>query len=355
MNLYSKLTALRMQRMHFAEPSDTASYDTLFRMFSPVPPVYWTAPGQPPSIPAHTAFDDLLYNSIRRQKRDILKGRFGGNLGYVAKEDWELFCCLYRKEISLFSERQLYILQLLEREGPMNIRYIKDLTGMLVKEITPVLHQLQEACLVYEDQLDAGGDRGWYCFANEFPEVNLHKMTRLEALQIVICRFATATVFFSADMLKSFYRLPQKDILTALSALVQKGLLLQYQIGETSGYITPQDRMLLENLETEKFSMQDIPAILLLQKNDFWVRANEYWLKKQFSSAWDPLYYLLIDGVFHGMVAGKFKFGPHIVEDIILDFPEPELTQKRSAILQAVAMVFPPNESPVQRYCGKPL
>lgn len=33
-------------------------------------------------------------------------------------------------------------------------------TGMLVKEITPVLHRLQEAFLIYEDQYDGEWDRG---------------------------------------------------------------------------------------------------------------------------------------------------------------------------------------------------
>jgi hypothetical protein len=34
----------------------------------------------------------------------------------------------------------------------LTIQQIKEDTGLLVKEITPVLHRLQEAFLVYEDQ-----------------------------------------------------------------------------------------------------------------------------------------------------------------------------------------------------------
>ena len=40
---------------------------------------------------------------------------------------------------------------------------------MLVKEITPVLHRLQEAFLVYEDQYDGEWDRSWYRFEEMFP------------------------------------------------------------------------------------------------------------------------------------------------------------------------------------------
>lgn len=43
---------------------------------------------------------------------------------------------------------------------------------MLVKEITPVLHRLQEAFLVYEDQYDGEWDRSWYRFEEMFPETN---------------------------------------------------------------------------------------------------------------------------------------------------------------------------------------
>ena len=39
---------------------------------------------------------------------------------------------------------------------------------MLVKEITPVLHRLQEAFLVYEDQYDGEWDRSWYRFGGDF-------------------------------------------------------------------------------------------------------------------------------------------------------------------------------------------
>ena len=47
---------------------------------------------------------------------------------------------------------------------------MKRMTGLLVKQITPALHRLQEAFLVFEDQFDGEWDRGWYLFDEMFPE-----------------------------------------------------------------------------------------------------------------------------------------------------------------------------------------
>src|SRR5699024_1835307 len=120
-----------------------------------------------------------------------IKGRFsGGNLGWIVPEDMELFIALYRKPLVKPTEIQLRILELIEREGPLNIQQIKEETGLLVKEITPALHRLQEAFLIYEDQYDGEWDRGWYRFTEMFPQVNSDKYSRHEALKIVLQRFA---------------------------------------------------------------------------------------------------------------------------------------------------------------------
>ncbi|MHB8131697.1 MAG: DNA glycosylase AlkZ-like family protein, partial [Mobilitalea sp.] len=166
------ITALRMKRQYLLSPVRKEDYDQLFMNMSPVPPMYWTAPGDPPTLPSHADIDDYDYNSIRRSKRSLLKGRFaGGSIAYVTEEDLEVFACLYQKEITCFSQIQSELLELLKQEGPMNIGLMKELTGLLVKEITPALHKLQEAFIVYEDQLDNEGDRGWYLFESELTEV----------------------------------------------------------------------------------------------------------------------------------------------------------------------------------------
>ena len=58
---------------------------------------------------------------------------------------------LYRKLFAKPTLEQLQILELIQNAGPFNIQQIKEETGMLVKQITPILHRLQEAFLIYED------------------------------------------------------------------------------------------------------------------------------------------------------------------------------------------------------------
>ena len=103
------------------------SYEALYRDLQPGLNVYWCGFGQPPTLSFRAAFDDLSYNRERQRRRELLKGRFqGGNLGWVDRRDWELYAGLYRKPLERFSDRQRAVLELLEREGPLNIQLIKD-------------------------------------------------------------------------------------------------------------------------------------------------------------------------------------------------------------------------------------
>lgn len=48
-----------------------------------------------------------------------------------------------------------------------------------------------------------------------------------------------------------------------------------------------------------------------------------------------PLHYLLIDGGFHGVSVGRFRYGAsHIVTDVICDLPDAEIRKKE--IIDAV-------------------
>jgi hypothetical protein len=344
------ITALRMIRQHLSEPCGRDSYDALFRDMSPVPTIYWCEPGSPPTLPLHTDFDDGLYNSKRRSNRDILKGRFaGGSIFYVTKDDLEVFACLYKKDMTDFSDIQLELLELLEREGPMNIGLMKEITGHLVKDIAPALHKLQEAFIVYEDQVDNEWDRAWYLFENEFPDVNLYRYQKTQALEILLPRFARLCVFFDEEMVKSYYRLPNKLITQTLSGMKEKGLLKEEELSGKTGFILREDEVYLRGTEFP----EAMPGVLLLQRNDFMARANADYLKEKYKSTWDALYYLLIDGEFHGAVTGRFKFGPHIIEDIVLDIEESEKVSRREEIINAAGMVFNLEKSPVKRYDGK--
>lgn len=346
------LTALRLKRQCFNNTADSKKYDTLFRYMSPVQTVFWTEPGQPPHLPLHADFDDYSYNQRRRAMRDILKIRFSGCVAYAAKEDLELFACLYKKEIDRYSDVQFEIMRLIEQEGPMNIGLMKEYTKLLVKEITPALHRLQEAFIMYEDQVDNEGDRSWYLLENEFSEIDLNKYTKQEALKKLLPQFSYLNVFFNESMAKSFYKLPGKLIKEALAALIEEKILVKTEVEGSWGYMLSEDFESFIDCNNSEIPKGNVPAVLLIQKNDFMVRSNAEDLKQRFTSKWDTLYYILLDGNFHGAVMGKFKFGPHIIEDIVLDLTEKDARRRKAEILEAVSQVFDPNESPVKRFMG---
>ena len=201
-----KLTALRMRRQCLSAPADKEEYDRLYRDTSPVQNVYFHGFGQPPCITFRADFDDLEYNRVRQK-------------------ELELFAVLYRKPYKP-SPTQEMLLALIRREGPMNIALMKEMTGLLVKEITPALHKLQAAFFIFEDQPDGEWDRSWMRFEEMFPNVDVERYSRQEALRIVLRRFAYRYVRFTAMEAKSFYGLPEKEIVQAAQALAQEGVFI---------------------------------------------------------------------------------------------------------------------------------
>lgn len=165
-----KIRALRMERQHLLTPANETEYDALYRDLQPGQNVYWNGFGQPPTLSFRADFDDLAYNKSRQFRRELIKGRFaGGNLGWILPEDLELFAALYRKPLKNATMTQQMLLERIEMSGPYTIGQLKEESGLLVKEITPALHRLQEAFLIYEDQYDGEWGRGWYRFGEFFP------------------------------------------------------------------------------------------------------------------------------------------------------------------------------------------
>ena len=174
-----KIRALRMERQHLLTPANETEYDALYRDLQPGQNVYWNGFGQPPTLSFRADFDDLAYNKSRQFRRELIKGRFaGGNLGWILPEDLELFAALYRKPLKNATMTQQMLLERIEMSGPYTIGQLKEESGLLVKEITPALHRLQEAFLIYEDQYDGEWDRGWYRFGEFFPDFNLDRYTK---------------------------------------------------------------------------------------------------------------------------------------------------------------------------------
>lgn len=342
----NKIISLRMGRQHLTHKADDIEYISLYRDLQPGQNVYWNGFGDPPSLTFRADFDDIEFNRMRQADRSLLKGRFaGGNLGWIMKEDFELFACLFCKTLDKPTEKQLAIKELIEREGPLNIQQIKEATGMLVKEITPVLHRLQEAFLIYEDQYDGEWDRGWYKFSEMFPDVNINKYSKTEALKILIQRFSYRQVCFNAEMVKSFYKLPVKIVKEAIGDLVSEGIIEETE----NGWMLKKDIELLEKYEPH------IPkSVYAMHRNDFLVKSNEYLLKEKFKhQEHETLQYLLIDGEFHGAVVGHFRNGPYDLEDVILDLPSEEAAGRKAEVLDAVREVN--SGKTVNRYQGENL
>lgn len=159
-----------MERQCFINKADEDEYIKLYRDTQPGQNVYWNGFGQPPTLTFRADFNDIEFNRDRQLDRKLIKGRFaGGNLGWIVPEDMELFDWLFTGnplQNRLWSNYRS--LNSSTTAGPFNIQQIKEETGMLVKQITPILHRLQEAFLIYEDQYDGEWDRGWYKFVEMF-------------------------------------------------------------------------------------------------------------------------------------------------------------------------------------------
>lgn len=330
------IISFRMERQCLIRKADEAEYIKLYRDTQPGLNVYWNGFGEPPTLSFRANFDDIAFNRDRQLNRKLVKGRFAsGNLGWIEPCDLELFIALYRKPLTNPAEIQLRLLELIERGGPLNIQQIKEETGLLVKEITPALHRLQEAFLIYEDQYDGEWDRSWYKFVEMFPEVDLNKYTRLEALQIVLQRFAYRLVWFDTAMAKSFYKIPEKEIQLAVNTLVSEGRLLT----SDSGYMLSADTELLTS-----YVPKNLNFVYAIHRNDFLYKAHEHVLKefaKKLTEGLpydhEPLQYLLIDGEFHGASVGHFRNGPYDLNDIVCDLPDAE--SRKDEIVEAVRAV----------------
>ena len=147
------------------------------------------------------------------------------------------------------------------------------------------------------------------------------------------------------ENLTSFYELPARKLQGALRELMEQGTLVPYR----EGLALAEDLPLLNGPELEP-----APGVAVLNRNDFLVRANEYWLKEVYRNpGWEALQYLYIDGAFGGVTVGKFHNGPFEIEDILLHIPPEEWEKRKEEILAAVALGNPSVRA--RHYCGKPL
>ncbi len=345
-----KITALRFRRQRLSNPAQSEQeYQELFRMLSPVMTPYWCCPGDPPSISPRAGFEEKILCNRLRLEHKLIKGRFQkGNIAYIFTDELPLFGAVYQKAIPLTGQAQ-EILDLFRREGPLTVQGIKELTEMPVKEITPILHKLQTAFLVFENQEDSEWDRAWYLFSEMFPNTEIDGAKKREGIETLILRSAQMLVKISPEMLRSLYGFAAKETKEALNSLAQERKL----IFDGEGYLLPADLQELESIEGICPK-----SVFALQRNDYLVRAFETSLKGKYQPRgedkdWTEIFYLLIDGEFRGAVLGKFRNGPFDLEDVVLDLPSEEGEARREEIIKAIGERADLEASPLKRYQGK--
>ena len=347
-----------MQRQYLGRKADKTEYNELFRLMSPVRTPYWCRPGSPPSLVHRANFSEYGHIFDMRSRRDIVKGRFqGGGIAYIYADELPLFASIYSKDRHKPSYEEFEILELLLREGPMTIASMKEITGLLAKQLTPILHKLQKKFLVFEDQADDEWDRAWFLFETEFPDINLDEYEKEETLKILINRFAYLNIFINTKMLKSYYQLPEEEFQTVITQLVSEGTLDYVTIEGDEGFVLSEDIPLLEK--------ETLPptGVFVLDRNDFLCKSFENRLSEKFDSEKHSIrrtpnkptmmQFILIDGEFRGYTAGYFRIRPNILEDIVLDLEESEAINRKAEILEAVRLVNDPELTPVKKYCGK--
>ena len=336
--------AERLRRQRLIEPLEKPDdYSELFRLLQPVSTLASTMPGNPPRLAHRTTFDDGQVTDRMRGDRTIIKGRFlGGTIGYVLAEELELYANAFCRWLPGLDETQEIVLNAIIRSETLTPRQMKEETGLLNKKIMPSLHRLQEAFIVYEDQVDSSWERNWYEFASEWPEIVLDEKRREEAATQILLRFLKGHVFATLEQLKDWSRLPSKLLKTVVGDMEKKGVIVPEAMDDLGeGWVREEDA----NLHPYEVP----PSVFMIHKADILVRSHASELKRRFGGQ-EVLQYLLIDGSFQGAVLGHWRIGPHDVDDILVELTTAERDSRREEILKAVAWQYHPPGSHILKY-----
>ena len=338
--------AERLRRQKLSEPLENPDdYVELFRLLQPVSTLASTMPGDPPRLVHRTTFDDGKITDAMREDRLMVKGRFlGGTIGYVLADDLELYANAFCRWLPGFNETQGIVLDAIIRAETLTPRQMKEETGLLNKKIMPALHRLQEAFIVYEDQIDSDWERNWYEFAAEWPEIALAEEKQAEAAAQVLLRFLKGHVFATMEQLKDWSRMASKLLKTVVGDMEKSGVIVPKTVDALGdGWVRKEDAHL---------SLREAPpSVLMIHKADTLTRSHRTELKRRFGGQ-EVLQYLLIDGAFQGAVLGHWRIGPHDVDDVVVELPAAERASRRDEILKAVAWGYNPPYSHILKYNG---
>jgi hypothetical protein len=341
--------AERLRRQGLTQPlTEPTNYAALFRLLQPVSPIAYTRPGDPPRLVHRTTFDDGVETNAWRARRTIVKGRFlGGKVGYVFADDLELYANAFARPLARLTSVQRDVFEVVRREGPLTPRQIKEETERLSKHIGPALQRLQEAFLVYEDQVDDDWERAYYEFAAEWPAVQITQSQWAESARAVLRRFLESHVFATAEQFRDWSGFPSKQSGQLLAEMEHRREIVPHDLpGLGQGWLLAQD---------DELQSDGVPSgVFMLHMADGLVRSHATELKRRFGEH-EVLQYLLIDGRFLGAVLGHWRIGPHDVDDIVVELPHQARDTRREAVLQAVQQVYRPPHHHVLRCFGQKL
>jgi len=304
----------RLRRQGLLEPVKTyEEYLALFALIGPVSPPYFAYPGSPPNITHRADFDDMELAGRFRERRELVKGRFlNKTLGYVLEGDLELYANAFRRPLEKQTWTQRQVFRALETAGPLTPRQLSEEIDLMNKEVMPALHRLQEAFLVYEDQLTTDWERGWYVFTAEWPEITIAEDRWEAAASEVLLRFLESHFFATAGQMKDWSGWANKDVKRLLDALAARGAILPVIVaGLGDGWMRAEDA----DLQADPAR----PTVFMLHKGDPLARSHASELKARYHGI-EVLQYLLIDGAFQGAALGHWRIGPHDVDDIVVEY-----------------------------------
>ena len=339
----------RIKRQGFVskleDVSDIKAYVDLFRLLQPVSPIFFTRPGDPPRLVHRTLYNDSIIASELRKKHKIVKGRFnGGRVGYVFYEDLETYARTFKKPISQLNYIQEEIIKYVQSTGGVMKEQIKEDLSFLGNKISPNLKRLQEAFILYEDQIDTEWDTGWFNFSSEWFELDENNELDQNAVKRVIHNFIKVFFFSTYKQIQSWSALKEKTIKVALKDLCAEGIIMEASCDGESGYICPEDI---------DCNDEDIPSfVVMLDKSDFFIRAYMDELKDKYKGK-EILQYLLINGEIKGAIEGKWRIGPHNIEDVLLDLSEQEAGNRKEEIIEAIRAYYKEDYSKILKYNSK--
>lgn len=341
------ILATRHARQGLSKPiARVAGFEALFRRLQPVSTGALVRPGSPPRLVHRTRFDSAAAADAWRPSRRIVKGRFqGGGVGYVHRTDLALYANAFRRPLSEITITQHQVYETLRVGGPLTSSLIKEETGLLKKQINPALQRLQEAFLVYEDQVDDAWQRGWNEFASEWPEIDLSDATRDSAAAEVVRRFLDVFVFATQAQLCAWTEWPKQRIAQAIADLEADGSVAATEVADLgAGWSCRKDLRLR--------TASPPPTAFLFDRGDFLPRAHKSELDRRFGRT-DVLQYVYAAGEFIGAVRGHWGFKPFDIDDIVIQRPAAAAAALRDEVLTLVRAAYPEPRHHVLRYAGK--